>query len=157
MRPLAGGEFLQLGVQIARCRIDCVRGTDLANQLQLAVVDVDRDHRRAEAGGRGDDANADRAATEHGHRIAGGYAAAAHRVVAHRERLDERHFAQRELVRRVNRLPGHGDQLGHAALALHAERFVVAAAVEPLLSAGSAAAAGFVRMHEHILADAKFS
>src|SRR5258708_301290 len=145
------GEFAQGFANVLLRRVNQVRGSSLAGNLELGVVNVDADGARAGVVRSCDCTQADAAAAENGDSIFFRDPSPRHRVEADRQRFDDAKFLQAEL-RGVESFRGHGDEFGHRAVALHPERLIELAGIGTIAAARRALATTGVRRHGDVYA-----
>src|SRR5690242_13140482 len=101
-------------------------------------IAVEDDHASAGQAGEQGGAETDRAGTDHEHVVASADGAAPHGVSSDGEKLDSRAFVSRQTIGANQIGWRHGNQLGHAAVAMNAENGDVDAAVRLSGATGNA-------------------
>ena len=146
---VAAGPFLNDGKHILRGWIDCPLCAERSSDRALLGADLDCEHLGASAYRTNNRPHSDHSAADHNDPVARLDTAARHSVEADRKGLYQRQAPGRERIVH-NQLGGRKDNLlGESAVLLDAEGLVVAASVQPALSAGRAPTAIGVGHDDH--------
>ena len=140
LRHPAAGQLAQgLGIGRGAGRLEHVGDAEpVADEVEPRRGHVHHHDAGAGEPGKLDGREPDRPRADHEHRLGSSRCPAVDCVAADGERLDERVLGRREPGRGMELAGGHGEQLPQAAVAVHAERLVVFAAVGEAAGAGVA-------------------